>query len=60
MGSGTPCCCHSCPWPPPAYTDLAEKLADAVTLYATPVSTGTVARTERIQIHEQAEAAVIA
>ncbi len=35
----------------PAYTDLAEKLAeklaDAVTMHATPVGYGTVARTER-------------
>jgi hypothetical protein len=44
----------------PAYTDLAEKLADTVTAHATPVGSGTVARTERIPIHEQAEAAVIA
>ncbi len=44
----------------PAYTDLAEKLADAVTRHATPVGSGTVARTERIPIYERTEAAVIA
>ena len=42
--------------PAPAYTDLAEKLADAVTRHATPVGSGTVARTERIPIRERAEA----
>jgi len=44
----------------PAYADLAEKLAAAVALHATPVGGGTVAGTERIPIHERAEAAVIA
>lgn len=39
---------------------LAERLADAVTRHATPVGSGTVARTERIPIEERAEAAVIA
>ncbi len=43
----------------PAYTVLAGKLADTVTLHATPVGSGTVARTERIPIHGRAEAAVI-
>ncbi|MGA2617382.1 MAG: DUF2293 domain-containing protein [Thermoguttaceae bacterium] len=57
-GSGPPCCC--CPWSPPAYTALAEMLADAVTMHATPVSSSTVARTERIPLHKRAEAAVIA
>jgi hypothetical protein len=38
----------------------AEQLADAVTDHATPVGSGTVARTERIPIEERAEAAVIA
>jgi len=42
----------------PAYAALAEKLAAAVTQHATPVGSGTVARTERIPIHERAEAAV--
>ena len=40
--------------------DLAALLADAVTRHATPVGSGTVAHTERIPIHEWAEAAVIA
>jgi hypothetical protein len=39
---------------------LASKLADAVTTHATPVGSGTVARTERIPIDERAESAVIA
>ena len=42
------------------YRDLAVRLANAVTTHATPVGSGTVARTERIPIHERAEAAVIA
>lgn len=44
----------------PRYGELAERLADAVTLHATPVGSGTVARTERIPIERRAEAAVIA
>ncbi len=44
----------------PVYAALAEKLADAVTAHATPVGSGTVARTERIPVSERAEAAVIA
>lgn len=39
---------------------LASALADAVTAHATPVGSGTVARTERIPIERRAEAAVIA
>jgi len=42
------------------YAPLASSLADAVTAHATPVGSGTVARTERIPIEERAEAAVIA
>ena len=42
------------------YQDLAEQLADAVTQHATPVGSGTVARTQRIPIERRAEAAVIA
>jgi len=38
----------------------AGKLARAVTLHATPVGSGTVARTERIPIERRAQAAVIA
>ena len=35
------------------YDELAQRLADAVTRHATPVGSGTVARTERIPIHER-------
>ncbi len=44
----------------PDYVDLAGKLARAVTDHATPVGSGTVARTQRIPIEQRAEAAVIA
>ncbi|MDQ3031590.1 MAG: DUF2293 domain-containing protein [Myxococcota bacterium] len=43
-----------------SHVALAERLADAVTAHATPVGSGTVARTERIPIDERAESAVIA
>ena len=39
---------------------LAERLAKAVASHATPVGSGTVARTKRIPIGERAESAVIA
>ena len=42
------------------HADIAERLADAVTKHATPVSSGTVARTQRIPIEQRAESAVIA
>ena len=42
------------------YTDLADRLARAVTDHATPVGSGTVARTKRIPVEQRAEAAVIA
>lgn len=42
------------------HAELAHSLADAVTRHATPVGSGTVARTERIPIDERAESAVIA
>ncbi len=45
---------------PPRHADLAERLARAVTAHATPVGSGTVARTERIPVERRAEAAVIA
>jgi hypothetical protein len=35
---------------------MAENLADAVTLHAAPVGSGTVTRTNRIPIHERAAA----
>lgn len=43
-----------------AYQALAERLAEAVTTHATPVGSGTVARTKRIPVEQRAEAAVIA
>lgn len=42
------------------YTDMAQRMAQAVTEHATPVGSGTVARTKRIPIEQRAEAAVIA
>jgi hypothetical protein len=42
------------------YADLAEGLARAVSDCATPVGSGTVARTERIPVERRAEAAVVA
>jgi hypothetical protein len=42
------------------HTDLADRLARAVTDHATPVGSGTVARTKRIPVEQRAEAAVIA
>lgn len=42
------------------YHELAQQLAQAVTDHATPVGSGTVARTKRIPIEQRAEAAVIA
>lgn len=44
----------------PAHSDKAELLAGAVTDLATPVGSGTVARTERIPLEERVKAAVIA
>lgn len=44
----------------PRHADLAEQLATAVAAHATPVGSGTVARTQRIPIERRAEAAVIA
>jgi hypothetical protein len=42
------------------YQALAKALAARVTAHATPVGSGTVARTERISVERRAEAAVIA
>jgi len=42
------------------YVDLANRMARAVTDHATPVGSGTVARTKRIPVEQRAEAAVIA
>jgi hypothetical protein len=44
----------------PNYAAFAERLARAVTDHATPVGSGTVARTKRIPVEQRAEAAVIA
>lgn len=44
----------------PRYQALGQKLARRVTEHATPVGSGTVARTERISIERRAESAVIA
>lgn len=44
----------------PSYQPLARDLAAKVTAHATPVGSGTVARTERISVERRAEAAVIA
>ena len=44
----------------PAHHQLAHRLARAVAEHATPVGSGTVARTKRIPIEQRAEAAVIA
>jgi hypothetical protein len=44
----------------PIHDELADRLARAVTEHATPVRSGTVARTKRIPVEQRAEAAVIA
>ena len=44
----------------PRYADFAGRLARAVADHATPVGSGTVARTKRIPVEQRAEAAVIA
>ena len=44
----------------PRHARIAAVLAQAVAAHATPVGSGTVARTERIPIEERAQAAVIA
>jgi hypothetical protein len=44
----------------PDHAELAQRLARAVTDHATPVGSGTVARTKRIPVEQRAEAAVIA
>ncbi len=44
----------------PNHTDLAQRLAKVVADHATPVGSGTVARTKRIPVEQRAEAAVIA
>lgn len=44
----------------PRYETEAQKLGKLITDHATPVGSGTVARTERIPVEKRAEAAVIA
>ncbi|MEZ6086515.1 MAG: DUF2293 domain-containing protein [Pirellulaceae bacterium] len=44
----------------PQHASLAQQLASAVAAHATPVGSGTVARTQRIPIDQRAQAAVIA
>ena len=44
----------------PSHAELAERLARAVADHATPVGSGTVARTKRIPVEQRARAAVIA
>lgn len=44
----------------PAYEAMGRRLAVLITEHATPVGSGTVARTERIPIERRAEAALIA
>lgn len=45
---------------PPPHDAFAQRIAQAVAAHATPVGSGTVARTKRIPIERRAEAAVIA
>jgi len=42
------------------YADLGSKMAELIAAHATPVGSGTVARTKRIPIEQRAEAATIA
>lgn len=42
------------------WVELGRKVGRLVAAHATPVGSGTVARTQRIEVHERAEAAVIA
>ena len=44
----------------PRHAELAGRVATAIAEHATPVGSGTVARTERIPVEERAEAATIA
>lgn len=44
----------------PRWRDLGDRIARLVAAHATPVGSGTVARTRRIAVDERAEAAVIA
>ena len=44
----------------PRHAELAAQLAQAIAVHATPVGSGTVARTQRIPIERRADAATIA
>jgi hypothetical protein len=44
----------------PHHANLAERVANAVTQHATPVGSGTVARSRRVALEQRAESAVIA
>lgn len=44
----------------PAYAELAAEMAKQIAAHATPVGSGTVARTKRLSIEQRAEAATIA
>lgn len=44
----------------PAYTDLARRLSVVIAEHATPVGSGTVARTQRLPVEKRAELAVLA
>ncbi|HCH63229.1 MAG TPA: DUF2293 domain-containing protein [Deltaproteobacteria bacterium] len=44
----------------PTHRDLEAKMAEAIATHATPVGSGTVARTQRISVERRAEAATIA
>lgn len=44
----------------PTYSEMAAKLSELIAKHATPVGSGTVARTKRIPIETRAEAATIA
>ena len=44
----------------PNHADIAQRLAKVIADHATPVGSGTVARTKRIPVEQRAEAAVIA
>jgi hypothetical protein len=44
----------------PRYTETAQKMAQLISEHATPVGSGTVARTERIPLEERVSAAAIA
>ena len=44
----------------PSYAGLEKRMATAIAAHATPVGSGTVARTQRIPVEQRAESAVIA